>query len=54
MADRRTFRLLTSSQPTDQKTDSGTAYQQMVIDAELQTGKRDQKTDRTQRSPLRR
>jgi hypothetical protein len=38
----------------DQKTDGGTEYKQVLINAKLRTGKRGQKTELTERSPLRR
>jgi hypothetical protein len=38
----------------DQKTDGGTVYKQILINAKLQTGQRGQKTELTGRSPLRR
>jgi hypothetical protein len=38
----------------DQKTDGGTVYRQILLNAKLQTGKRGQKTELTARRPLRR
>jgi len=38
----------------DQKTDGGTVYKQILINAKLQTGKRGQNTELAGRSPFRR